>query len=582
MSIGTWWAATRPKPGTLKKDAVAGLPGAIGSVPDGMASAVLAGVNPVYGLFASFAGPIGGGLTSSTRLMVITTTTAAALAAGSALSSIDAADRPASLFLIVLIAGAFMVVAGLLKLGRYTRFVSHSVMIGFLTGVAANIIFGQLPDLTGVEAEGENAIGKALDVILNPGSIDLPSLLVGLGAMAILVVLARTPLSSYSSIIALIIPTLLTLGAETIARVEDVGDIPRGFPVPALPQLGLITPTIIVTALAIAAIVLVQGAGVAESAPNRDRSRSDPDQDFIAQGAGNLASGFFQGMPVGGSVGQTALNISAGAVDRWASIFSGIWMLVILVAFSGVVGVVAMPTLAAVLIVAAVGSLRVGQIQSIMRTGPNSQIALVSTFLATLFLPITAAVGVGVVLSLMLQLNQEAIDLKVVEWVPRADGGFEERPAPLVLPSHAVTILHTYGSLFYAGARTLQARLPQVGESMEPVVILRIRGRSMLGATAFEVITDYSERLVGAGGRLYLSGVEPSVVRQFERTGHVTTEGLLRVIEATPHVEESTRAALGEAEAWLISNRAADEPIPEEEPPPPRIGTWIKKLFRRG
>ena len=445
-----------------------------------------------------------------------------------------------------------MVVAGMLKLGRYTRFVSHSVMIGFLTGVAANIIFGQLPDLTGVEAEGQNSIGKALDVILHPGSIELPSLLVGLGAIAILVLLGGTPLSSYSSIIALVIPTVLTLGAETIARVEDVGDIPRGFPLPALPEIGLITPTIVATALAIAAIVLVQGAGVAESAPNRDRSRSNPDRDFIAQGAGNLASGIFQGMPVGGSVGQTALNASAGAVDRWASIFTGIWMLVILVAFSGVVGVVAMPTLAAILIVAAVGSLRVGQIQSIMRTGPNSQIALVSTFLATLFLPITAAVGVGVVLSLMLQLNQEAIDLKVVEWVPRPDGGFEERAAPPVLPSHAVTILHAYGSLFYAGARTLQARLPQVGEAVEPVVIIRIRGRSMLGATAFEVITDYSERLAGAGGRLYLSGVEPSVVRQFERTGHVTTEGLLRVVEATPHVEESTRSALEEAEAWLV------------------------------
>ena len=90
----------------------------------------------------------------------------------------------------------------------------------------------------------------------------------------------------------------------------------------------------------------------------------DPNQDFIAQGAGNIASGFFKGMPVGGSVGQTALNISAGAQGRWASIFSGIWMLAILALFSGIVGVVAMPTLAAILIVAAVGSLRV-------RSDPN-------------------------------------------------------------------------------------------------------------------------------------------------------------------------------------------------------------------
>ena len=579
MSLGTWWAATRPQPGSLKRDAVAGIPGAIGSVPDGMASAVLAGVNPVFGLYAGFAGPIGGGLTTSTRLMVITTTTAAALAAGSALTSVDSADRPGSLVLIVLFAGAFMVIAGILKLGRYTRFVSHSVMIGFLTGVAANIIFGQLPDLTGVEAEGGSSIAKALDVILHPAAIDIPSLLTGLSAVAILVVLGRTPLTSYSSIIALIIPTLLSLGADSIARVEDVGDIPSGLPLPALPQLDLVSPDILLTALAIAAIVLVQGAGVAESAPNRDRTPSNPDQDFIAQGVGNLSSGLFKGMPVGGSVGQTALNVNAGAVDRWASIFAGIWMLVILVALSGVVGVVAMPTLAAVLIVAAVGSLRVGQIESIMRTSANSQIAMIATFVATLFLPITAAVGIGVVLSLMLQLNQEAMDLRVVEWVPAGDS-FDERPAPVVLPSHRVTVLHTYGSLFYAGARTLQARLPLIGDAVGPVVVIRIRGRSMLGATAFKVLKDYAERLGEVEGMLYLSGVDPAVVRQFQRTGYVSTEGPLHLIEATSQIGESTRAAIGEADAWLIDHRATDEPIEARAEPEP-IGKWLKGLFRR-
>jgi divalent metal cation (Fe/Co/Zn/Cd) transporter len=124
----------------VAKDAVAGIPGAIGSVPDGMASAVLAGVNPIHGLYASFAGPIAGGSTASTQRMVITTTTAAALSAGSALSNVPAGDRTQALFLMTVLTGAIMIAAGLLGLGRYTRFVSISVMIGFLTGVAVNII----------------------------------------------------------------------------------------------------------------------------------------------------------------------------------------------------------------------------------------------------------------------------------------------------------------------------------------------------------------------------------------------------------------------------------------------------------
>ena len=133
---------------------MAGIPGAVSSVPDGMASAVLVGVNPIHGLYASVLGPIAGGLTSSTRLMVITTTSASALAAGSAISGVGAEDRVDALFLVTALAGAAMVLAGILKFGRYTRFVSVSVMTGFLTGVAANIIFGQLPDLTGTTVDG--------------------------------------------------------------------------------------------------------------------------------------------------------------------------------------------------------------------------------------------------------------------------------------------------------------------------------------------------------------------------------------------------------------------------------------------
>ncbi len=302
-------------------------------------------------------------------------------------------------------------------------------------------------------------------MILHPGSIDLPSLLAGLSTIVLLIVLGRTKLAPFASIIALAIPTLLVLGVDSVAKVEDIGEIPSGIPLPALPDLSVINGDLILAAFAIAAIVLVQGSGVAESAPNRDGTMSDPNQDFIAQGAGNITSGFFQGMPVGGSVGQTALNISSGAQGRWASIFSGIWMVLILALFSGIVGVVAMPTLAAILIVAAISSLRVGQVESILRTGMTSRIAMIATFVATLILSIPQAVGVGVIISLLLQLNQEALDLRVVELVPQPNGSFQERPAPDRLSSHSVTLLDVYGSLFYAGARTLQAHLPEVGSS---------------------------------------------------------------------------------------------------------------------
>ena len=546
---------------TLRADALAGLPGAIGSVPDGMAASVLAGVSPIHGLYASFAGPIAGGAFAGTQLMVITTTGAAALAAGSAIANIDPSQRSDALLLLTVLAGAFMIVAGVLRLGRYTRFVSHSVMIGFLTGVAANIVFGQIADLAGTTASGPFPLAKAIDVITRPGDISLASVVVGLGAIALLGLLARTPLASFAALVALVIPTVVAalFDAGTVLTVEDGAEIPRGLPLPGIPDLSVFTLNLVTGALAVAAIVLVQGAGVGESAPNPDGSKPSTNRDFFAQGTANVVAGLFKGQPVGGSVGQTALNVTAGARSRWASIFSGIWMLLILVAFSGLVGKVAMPTLAGVLIFAAVGSLRWGEIGTVLQTGRSSQLAVVTTFIATLFLPVAAAVGIGVALSLLLQLNRDALDLKVVRLVPREDGALEERRAPAQLESRAVMLLDAYGSLLYAGSRTLQARLPEIGEAVDPVVILRLRGRTALGATFFVVISDYARRLAKAGGRLYLSGVGGELAEQMRRSGSVDFLEQDQVITATAVLGESSATALAKGETWLLAHPGNDD-----------------------
>ncbi|WP_322919157.1 SulP family inorganic anion transporter [Nocardioides renjunii] len=545
-----------PRRATVKQDLVAGIPGAISSVPDGMAAGVLAGVSPVHGLYASIFGPIGGGLTSSSRLMIITTTSAAALAAGSAVAGTPPDRRPQALFLLTLIAGGLMVAAALLRLGRYTRFVPHSVMIGFLTGVACNIMFGQLPDLVGSDVSGDFALAKAWNLLLDPGSADPASIAVGAAAMAILVLGGRR-LGPYASLLALALPTVVVVlaGADAVQRVSDVGDIPRGLPLPALPRLGELSFDLLTGAFAVAALVLIQGAGVAESSPNPDGTRSDANRDFLAQGIANVLAGLFRGQPVGGSVGQTALSVAAGAGGRWASIFAGLWMAVILVAFSGVVGAVAMPTLAAVLVAAAYGSLRTGQVRAILRTSQISRIAVCATFVATLLLPVAAAVGLGVVLALMMQINQEALDLRVVRLRPTGTGTFHESPAPARLESRQVLLLDIYGSLYYAGARTLQAHLPDPEGSDHPAVVLRLRGRAMLGATSYVVLSDYAAKVAAVGGRLYLAGLDPAVITQLRRNRTVEHAGDVVLFEATDVVGEASLGAYTEAEEWLAAQR---------------------------
>ncbi|MFJ3408343.1 SulP family inorganic anion transporter [Promicromonospora sp. NPDC090134] len=566
-------AEVLPRRRHLRDDIIAGLPGAISSVPDGMASSVLAGVNPAHGLYASFVGPIGGGLTSSTRLMVVTTTSAAALAAGSALAPYGDGDRSAAMILLTLLAGVLMIGAALARLSRYIRFVSYSVMLGFLTGIAVNMVLGQVPDLLGIQAQGSVSVTKAWYTVTHLADAEPGAAICGAAALVILVLLGLTRLSVLSSLLALLLPTLgvLLLGGTSVALVEDTGRIPHGLPMPVLPDLSLLSVDLVGGAAAVAALVLIQGAGVAEAVPNTDGSPSSTRRDFAAQGIANTLSSLFGGQPVGGSVGQTALNVTAGAASRWAGIWSGIWMAIILLAFSGLVGKVAMPTLAAILIYAGARAVAPRELVAVARAGRIPALAMGATFVAVLALPVAQAVGIGVIVSLLLQLNQEALDLRVVRLTRDASGDVVESEPPRLVTTGETVVLEAYGSLFYAGARTLQRRLPvpaqaePTGEDDGPVVILRLRGRTTLGATFLKVIGDYARTLARAHGALYLTGVDPGLADAWERDGTARTLAGAHVRRATPRLGESTRAAL----AAVARRRDGDHDVVHRVEPAP-------------
>jgi SulP family sulfate permease len=414
--------------------------------------------------------------------------------------------------------------------------------------------------LLGASTEGGVALAKAGYVVTHPSGISLPSAAVGLSALIVMFGLSRTRFALFASLVAVVVPTVVVVltGNDDIETVSDVGAIPSGLPPLVLPHLSDLSVGVITGALAIAAIALVQGAGVAEAAPNPDGSTSNTNQDFIGQGIANVASGFFHGTPVGGSVSATSLNISAGARSRWASVVAGVWMLVILVALSGVVGLVAMPTLAAVLIFAGVMSLRFTDIGVVWKTSHTGKIAMAATFLSTLFLPVAAAVGVGVICSLLLQLNKELMDLRVVRLVRNEAGLFVEEPAPKVLPDAEPVVLDVYGSLLYAGARTLGAHLPDPHGVDRPVVVLRLRGRTSLGSTFFGVVSSYADALAASGGRLYLSGVQPEMVERFRRSQVKDVQGKIKVFHATEVLGESTMAAVEDARTWLVGEQRPD------------------------
>ena len=556
--------ATESRWSRLRKDTIAGLVNAVVSVPDGLACAALAGVNPVYGLYTSIVAPIGGSLLVSAQLMQIATTSASALAAAQAIASYPDEQRDAALFLLVAIVGVFLAVFGLLKLGRLVRFVSHAVMTGFLIGVAVVLVLDQFAPLVGFHPRGANEVVQFVDLLAHASQFSLPTIITGLVALGILFGLERTRLATLSSLFALVVPSLVValIGWESVERVAQVSPIPRGIPVPALPDLALFTPQLLLSAFALAVVIAVQGAGVSQSVKNPDGSPINPSRDLVAQGAANVASGLLSGIPAGGSVGQTALNVTVGARSRWAGVLHGVWMLIIVLLVPGLVGQVPMAVLAALMIMAGISAINVREARSIWNTGGAARWSISVTFLATLVLTIPLAVAAGVLLTVVLYLKSSASDVRVLELVRLDDGRIAASKPPARLPDNKVTVLDVDGSLFFAGARTLSDALPTPAGATRPVVILRLRGYTSVGATLIEVLDDYADALAEVGGRLYLSGVDEEVGRQLRRAGKLDLDRAVHLVPADDIFGASTEQAMAHASAWLGSTRH-DSPLTE-------------------
>jgi sulfate permease, SulP family len=546
-----------PRGVSLRRDAIAGLSSAISNVPDGMANGALLGVSPVHGLYGTIVGPAVGGVLSSTQLMIITTMAAASLSAAQALGDLQGEARSDGLFAMVILIGLFQLAAGLLRLGRLIRFVSYSVTTGFLSGVSVLLILNQLPVVTGRDAPG--GVGGAIQLLFELKSVHLPSLALAALTLILALVLPYTRISNLGRLIAILVPSVivLLLGLDQVSLVRDSGEIPQGIPVPALPPITAFSPEVVTGAAAVAIIILVQSAGVSQSVPNPDESGRSRSRDFAAIGAANLVSGLFRGLPVGGSLSATALNLLYGGQSRWASIFAGLFMALIVLFLSGAVGVIAMPALGALLILAGASSITLRDIDLVIKTGWPSWLAGGTTFAAMLFLPIQAAVGFGVVLSAFLYITRSSTDVSLVELVEREGGRIEERRPPRQLSSETVTVLDVYGHLFYAGARTLERLLPRPTGASRPVVVLRLRGLTSTGATLLDVLSRYAGELASKGGRLYLTGVRSEVRDQINRTNRLDLSGPVTILEATPMRGESTRRAVAESQAWLVDGGTA-------------------------
>lgn len=541
---------SRPRIG--RRDFLAGFILGIESIPDAMASAILAGVNPIHGLYAVMLSTPIGALFASSVFMSVQTTSALSLIVFDVAEVHQGEEGIMALFTLAILTGVFMLIFGLLKLGSLLRFVPHAVMTGFLNGIAVLIILGQLGDFTGYDSLESNKVMQAIDLIFNFREIQIQTLAVGVVTILLILFLNRTRVKQFSFIIALVLASALIplFDWSGVLQVADVSTLPSTLPRPIIPDLSFI-PALIVPAISIAIVGLVQGAGISQSYPNPDGNYPDASGDFVGQGAANIAAGFFRGMPVGGSLSATSLVISSGARSRMANITAGIVIAITVVIFGSFIEALAMPALAGLLIVIGIQTLKPHEIEKVWKTGTLQQLTMTATFVGTLIMPLQYAVFLGVVISLFLFVVDQSNQLKVFEWEIKEGEYPVEKPAPDELLPGEVVVLVPMGSLFFAAAPIFEEKLPEVGKAHRSVLIVSLRGYDTVGSTFLSVLEKYDEKMSAQESKLILAEVNDELWAQLSHTGHLYRLSRDQVYEATDKVAESIYIAYADAQKWV-------------------------------
>jgi sulfate permease, SulP family len=524
----------------LRGDVLAGIAVAAMIVPKDLGYAGIAGIPVQNGLYAAAAGAIVYALFCTSRHISTGPSSSLAAVAGGAVLATGAEGAQAAELVaaITLVTGALFLLLAVLRLGWIARFLSRAVVTGFLAGAAVDVVIGELPKLTGTDAEGETAWGELASWIRSIGDVNGTTVLVGVAALAVILGLRfsapRVPGALVLVVGGLVATPLFNLDAHGVAL---VGTVPRGLPTPALPDLDVFTdqyPTILAAAAGLLLIGFSQTAGDARAFAARHRYRIDVDQESVAQGMANVAAGAFRGMPVSTSLSASSLNESAGARTPLASLVTGGLVLLTLIALAPLFSDLPKAVLAAIIIDAVVfGMIDITELRRLRRVKRFDFWVAVTAILAVLSAGVLAGVVVGIALSLIWLVyvtTTPQMPLLGREPGTHVFRATEEHPGDETYPGYAVVRLD--GGLFFATAEALHERVRTLVGGADPPLrslILDMEGVDFVdshGAATLAEILDFTE---SADVRTSLARVKPAVARVLESDGVLDRLGPDRV-----------------------------------------------------
>jgi SulP family sulfate permease len=510
----------------LKPDLVAGLTVAVILLPQAIAYALIAGMPPQLGLYTAILAAIAGGLWGSSNQLHTGPTNTAALLVLATLAPLAATGSPeyiAAASALALMIGIFRLLLGIARLGMLVNFVSDSVIIGFTAGAGVLIIVGQLSHILRVTIASSSSMVTTLrELAIHITETHWMSVLLTLGVAALIVIVRRFNRKLPAPLLALVLAgTLVWILDMQSYGVKVIGEVPSGLPpLTDIRRLSLDTLGQLASgALAIGAIGLVEAISVARSVASQTGQRLDSNQEFVGQGMANIAASLFSGFASSGSFSRTSANYLAGARTPLASVFSGLFVLAATLALGPLTAYIPRAALAGVLLLIAYGMIDRKEIARILRSAPGDVFIMISTFAATLLLPLQYAVLIGILSSFTIYILRTSLP-RVICVVP--DDHFHHllhQPGKPLCPQ--LGIFKILGDLYFGAVSNIE-KIIHEHLSRYPgqyFLLLSMESVNQCDISGIHFLENILRACRDRGGDLFFQRLQAPVLAMMQATG---------------------------------------------------------------
>lgn len=516
----------------LRGDLIAGVTVAALIVPKNLGYAGIAGIPLQNGLYAAAAGAILYGIFGTSRQISMGPSSGLAAVAASAVIAAgitDPQDTASFVAGITLASGILFLLLAVLKMGWIAQFLSRAVVTGFLFGAAIDVVIGELPKLTGTTVSGANSFQELWSWLGTLGDGNPATVIVGLLSLVVVFGVRRfaprVPGALVLVVGGLLASWLFELGDRGVAL---VGDVPRGLPSVALPNVALMWDNAATTAIAAIALVLIgfsQTAGDARTFAARHHYQVDIDQESVAQGIANTGAGLFQGMPVSTSLSASSLNDHSGARTGLASLTSGLTVLLTLLVLAPLFSALPKPVLAALIIEAVVmGMINIPELRRLFRVQRFDFWVAIAAIVGTLAFGVLAGVVIGIGLSLIwLVAVATHPNIPVLARKPNTQvfRDVNEHPDDERVPG--LVVIRMDGGLFFATSDALEDRVREIIHTNPDLtgIVLDCAGINFIDSQGSAKLSDVVSLAGDSGITLRLARLKADVRATLERDGVV-------------------------------------------------------------